>query len=184
VLRKYRRYQGLKQKPPQTLQAIIMKFQFYIFILFILNVSCHDKLSDKSILSDTFTVHSSNLIEPIIFSEYKSDSLTIDLENINNNFSILLTIGDYKKEYDLNKLNIPTKTPELVWINKDYACMVTWWSQAQSRHVFIPIKRINEFIYFDKDIKKMDSVNNNIFYIDTYSPTVPNRFNSRTGFVA
>ncbi len=45
--------------------------------------------------------------------------------------------------------------------------MMTWCSQAQSRHVFIPIKKSNDFIYFDKDIEETDSINNNIVYIDS-----------------
>ena len=44
--------------------------------------------------------------------------------------------------------------------------MMTWWSQALSRHIFIPTKRTNKLIYLDKDIVATDSVNNTVVYID------------------
>ncbi len=94
--------------------------------------------------------------------------MTIDVKNDNFNFLIMLTIGSQKREYDLSKLNIPTKTPsEIQWANNEFACMMTWWSQAQSRHIFIPTKSTNELIYFDKDIEETDSINNNIVYIES-----------------
>jgi hypothetical protein len=45
--------------------------------------------------------------------------------------------------------------------------MMTWWSQAESRHIFIPTKSTNELIYIDKDIEETDSINSNIVYIDS-----------------
>lgn len=117
---------------------------------------------------DTTKVDSDNQSETFTYNVYKSDSVTIDVKNDNFDFVVLLSIGDFKKEFDLNKLNIPTKTPDQVqWINNEYAYMMTWWSQAQSRHIFIPTKRTNELIYLDKDIEATDSVNNNVVYIDT-----------------
>ena len=117
---------------------------------------------------DTTKVDSDNQSETFTYNVYKSDSVTIDVKNDNFDFVVLLSIGDFKKEFDLNKLNIPTKTPDQIqWINNEYAYMMTWWSQAQSRHIFIPTKRTNELIYLDKDIEATDSVNNNVVYIDT-----------------
>lgn len=117
--------------------------------------------------ADTPKVDIDNQFEPFTYNVYKSDSVTIDVKNDNFDFVVLLSIGDLKKEFDLNKLNIPTKSPnEIQWINNEYACMMTWWSQALSRHIFIPTKRTNELIYLDKDIEATDSVNNNVVYID------------------
>jgi hypothetical protein len=80
----------------------------------------------------------------------------------------MLIIGNFKKEYDLTKLNIPTKSPdEIQWANSEYSCMMTWCSQSLSRHIFIPMKRTNELIYIDKDIEETDSINNNVVYIDS-----------------
>jgi hypothetical protein len=106
-------------------------------------------------------------VETNVRHEYSSDSLKIDIKNDNFNFSIFLTIGNFQQVYDLNKLHIPTKTPELVWVNKDYACILTWWSQADARYIFVPTKRTNKMIFIDKTIEASDSISNNIVYIDT-----------------
>ena len=99
---------------------------------------------------------------------YHSDSVTIVSMNSDHYFIIELTIGDSVREYDLTEMNIPVKIPnEIDWINSEFACMTTWWSQSQSRHIFIPIRITNEFIYIDKDIEQTDSLNNNIVYIDS-----------------
>lgn len=145
-----------------------MRQPLYIVTLLFLTFSCENKKSiDKTNHVDTLAVEETDSTAVNSDNVYKSDSVTIDVINNNFNFFIVLTIANQKREYDLNKLNIPTKTPELFWINQDYACMITWWSQAQSRHIYIPTKQANEFIYLDKDIEEMDSINNNIVYIDT-----------------
>ncbi len=82
-------------------------------------------------------------------------------------WSIIYTIDKNEQILDLDSEDIPQKELELVWANEDYACIMTWWSQAQSRHVFIPLKKEYQFIYLDKDIKATDSINNNIVYVDT-----------------
>lgn len=167
-----------------------MKRFLYITTILILTVGCKnnstnkentvDESKDISVFVDplitvdetnpvdTSKFDSDNQSEPFTYNVYKSDSVTIDVKNDNFDFVVLLSIGDFKKEFDLNKLNIPTKTPDQIqWINNEYACMMTWWSQAQSRHIFIPTKRTNELIYLDKNIEATDSVNNNVVYIDT-----------------
>jgi hypothetical protein len=147
-----------------------MRLQLYILTLLILIFGCENKKTiDKTNKVDTLIVDKkdSTSTEVYIDNIYKSDSLKIDIKNDNFNYSIIAIIGSQKREYDLTKMNIPTKTPELFWVNQDYACIVTWWSQAQSRHIYIPTKQTNEFIYLDKDIEEMDSINNNIVYIDT-----------------
>lgn len=167
-----------------------MKRFLYITTILILTVGCKnnstnkedtvDESKDISVFVDplitvdetnpvdTSKFDSDNQSELFTYNVYKSDSVTIDVKNDNFDFVVLLSIGDFKKEFDLNKLNIPTKTPDQIqWINNEYACIMTWWSQAQSRHIFIPTKRTNELIYLDKDIEATDSVNNNVVYIDT-----------------
>lgn len=148
-----------------------MKRQLYILSLLFLTFSCENKkTTDITKNVDTSTTEESDLTTTEVYSDnvYKSESVSIDLKNDNFNFLILLTIGNEIREYDLSKLNIPTKTPsEINWANNEFACMMTWWSQAQSRYIFIPTKKTNELIYFDKDIEETDSVNNNIVYIDS-----------------
>lgn len=133
--------------------------------------SCENKKAvDQTNNVDTLAVEETDPTAREVYSDnvYKSDSVTIDVKNDNFNFFIVLTIGNQKREYDLTKLNIPTKTPsEIQWANNEFACMMTWWSQAQSRHIFIPTKRTNELIYLDKNIVETDSLNNNIVYIDS-----------------
>lgn len=97
-------------------------------------------------------------------TEYKSGSTIIDLLNKNNSLIVLLKISAFSKEYDLKKQNVPVKNPPEHYY---YACMVTQYSQAQSRHIFITLKQTNEFLYLDKDIEEMDIVTNNIVNIDT-----------------
>jgi len=148
-----------------------MRRQLYILTLLFLTFSCENKKAvDQTNNVDTLAVEETDPAAREVYSDnvYKSDSVTIDVKNDNFNFFIVLTIGNQKREYDLTKLNIPTKTPsEIQWANNEFACMMTWWSQAQSRHIFIPTKRTNELIYLDKDIEETDSLNNNIVYIDS-----------------
>ncbi len=148
-----------------------MTRQLYILILLFLTFGCENKkTNEKTNNVDTLAVEEADTTATNVYSDnvYKSDSVTIDVKNDNLNFFITLTVGNQKREYDLTKLNIQTKTPdEIQWANNEYACMMTWWSQAQSRHIFIPTKRTNELIYLDKDIEEMDSINNNIVYIDS-----------------
>ncbi|MFN8712175.1 MAG: hypothetical protein ACK5Z2_04920 [Bacteroidota bacterium] len=148
-----------------------MRQLLYISTILFLTFGCENNNTvNKTINVDTLTVNETppTAIEVNSFTVYKSDSVTIDVKNDNFNFFILLTIGNQKREYDLTKLKIPTKTPsEIKWANNEYACMMTWWSQAESRHIFIPTKRTNELIYIDKDIEETDSINSNIVYIDS-----------------
>jgi|LakMenE18May11ns_1017448.scaffolds.fasta_scaffold9941843_7 hypothetical protein len=148
-----------------------MRRQLYILTLLFLTFSCENKKAvDQTNNVDTLAVEETDPAAREVYSDnvYKSDSVTIDVKYDNFNFFIVLTIGNQKREYDLTKLNIPTKTPsEIQWANNEFACMMTWWSQAQSRHIFIPTKRTNELIYLDKDIEETDSLNNNIVYIDS-----------------
>jgi hypothetical protein len=169
-LRKSAQSERNKSSQITQLQAIIMRGQLLILTLLFLTFGCENKKTiDQTKNVDTLAVEETDSTATEAYSDnvYKSDSVTIAVKNDNFNFLIVLTIGSQKREYDLSKLNIPTKTPsEIHWANNEFACMMTWWSQAQSRHIFIPTKRTNEFIYIDKDIEETDSVNNNIVYID------------------
>ena len=46
---------------------------------------------------------------PFDYNVFKSDKVTIDVENDNFNFIVLLNIENNKREYDLTKLNTPRK---------------------------------------------------------------------------
>jgi hypothetical protein len=102
---------------------------------------------------------------------FESDSMAIRVREDSLSFSVILSMESEKREFDLTALNIPIKDPvELLWVSEHYACIVTWWSQSQSRHVFIPLNGSDELIYFDKDIERMDSVHDNVIYIDRVDP--------------
>lgn len=145
-----------------------MRYFIVILTVAMLTLGCKKNMPDQTVTTHTLKVDNDTLMEPFTNTIYKNDSITIEVRSDNFNYFILSNIKGLKKEYDLTKLNIPTKTPdEIEWINGDYACMMTWWSQAQSRHIFIPVKNENKFVYLDKDIEETDSINNNIVYIDT-----------------
>jgi len=102
------------------------------------------------------------------YSVYSSDSIKIDVKNHDFKFTVMLSIGDFRQQYDLQKLHIPATTPDdIIWINGEYACMMTYWSQDQSRYIFIPARRENRLIYIDRDIRKTDSLHNNVVYVDS-----------------
>jgi hypothetical protein len=76
--------------------------------------------------------------------------------------------GSFNYTINLDKENIPYKLmPDLQWTNDDYAFVMTTWSQAQCRTVFLPMKAGRKFIYLNKDIEETDSVYNNVVYVDT-----------------
>jgi hypothetical protein len=113
-------------------------------------------------------------VEPL--SENVDDYMVLDKENIKIalrrndgccDWSIIQIIDEKEYIINLEKEGIPQKQPELMWANDDFACFMTWWSQSLSIHVFIPLKKGNKMIYLDKDIKEMDTINNNIVYVDT-----------------
>jgi len=76
--------------------------------------------------------------------------------------------GSFEYAVNLDKQKIPYKLmPDLQWANDDYAFLMTTWSQAQCRTVFLPMKPGRKFIYLDKDIEETDSIHNNVVYVDT-----------------
>lgn len=132
----------------------------FILITLMLLFACKNKVKENISTVDNEEI--------LVQSIFKSDSVNIELRKDSISNFILASIGDFKREYNLNYLNIPLKTPiDINWINKDYVCIVTWSSQSQSRYVFVPTKPNNEFVYIDKDIEETDSINNNIVYIDS-----------------
>lgn len=143
-----------------------------ICIFLILSLSCNVKKSPHgdNIKKDnkTYLAESEKTSNSFTSNVYKLGSTSIDVLNNNFSYSIILTLGDNKQIFDLEKLGIPTKTPdEISWVNEDYACMMTWWSLSFSRHIFLPLKPENKFIFINKDIEATDSINSNVFYIDT-----------------
>ena len=134
-----------------------------------LTFSCKHPTGDSNPI-DTLEADKNNPTVPGIsaYNIYHSNGVTIDVKHENSNYVILSTIESQKRAYDLTKLNIPTKTPdEIMWANNEYACIMTWWSQAQCRCIFIPTKITNELIYLDKDIEETDSIHNNVVYLDS-----------------
>lgn len=144
-----------------------------IFILLTLIVaSCTGNSTQVSNYCAKIDPEQADRDESVTYNEYLSDSVSIDVRNEFFDHFVVLTIGDYQEEYDLTALHIPTKTPEVLWVNDEFACMVTWWSMSFSRHIFIPLNQSDDLIYIDKDIEQMDSINNNVVYVDSiYSKT-------------
>ena len=144
-----------------------MKPPHYILAILILSAGCESGNSSSPVTSTTDKVTTAPE-EVSVHNLYRSDGLSVDVSYNNFNTVIYLTTGMKVTEYNLTELNIPTKVPcEVRWVNGDFVCIITWWSQSQSRHIFIPIQQHHEFIYLDKHIAATDSVNNNIAYIDT-----------------
>lgn len=145
-----------------------MRHILYTLTILLLIFGCKNTTNEKASNDDALNVDDKLKMESFAYNIFKSDSVTIDVKNDNFHFFVILKIGNYKREYDLTKLNIPTKTPdEVQWSNSEYACIMTWWSQSQSRHIFIPMKSTNELIYIDKVIEETDSINNNVVYVDS-----------------
>lgn len=108
----------------------------------------------------------SNIIE---FVDYDKDGLRVITKNFDyRNYTIQITRKNELLELDLNKLNIPWKTPEVAWVNKDFICIDTWWSGPFGRSIFIPLNgKLNKYIFIDKDIEHSDSATNQVVYVDT-----------------
>lgn len=144
-----------------------MKPPHYILALLILSAGCESGHSFAPVES-TADQFAPTAEEVTVDNLYRSDGLSVDVSYNNFNTVVYLTTGMKVTEYNLTELNIPTKVPcEVRWVNGDFVCMLTWWSQSQSRHIFVPIQKHHEFIYLNKQIAATDSVNNNIAYIDT-----------------
>jgi hypothetical protein len=137
----------------------------YLLIITILSFSCQQKRVDPQSISKDPNNDSVNTEHEFL---YKKNGYKIELEVTDFNYLIKTNFDGIETVYDLRKMHIPTKTPnKLTWANNDYACMMVWWSQSQSRHIFVPTNPRNKFIYLDKDIEASDSINNNIVYIDS-----------------
>jgi hypothetical protein len=98
-----------------------------------------------------------------------NDELNVAITNHNlQNFSIHVHHQSESLHLDLNKLNIPFKTPELSWYNDQMVAITTWWSGPFSRLLFIPLKSpLKNYMYIDKDIQFADSASNIIVYVDS-----------------
>lgn len=91
--------------------------------------SCREtsRCKDSEIPSHT------NVIE---FVDYDKNGLRVRTINLDlRNYKIQITRKKETLELDLNKLNIPWKTPEVSWVNKDFICIDTWWSGPFGRSV-------------------------------------------------
>ncbi len=135
-----------------------------VLIVVLICVSCFKKQSKAEVTSKKSEFNQAMDNEFL----YKKDNAIIEIIFKNFKYSIKTNLAGIKTIYDLDEMHIPTKTPnKLTWANDNYACMMVWWSQSQSRHIFIPTNPRNKFIYLDKDIEESDSLSNNIVYIDS-----------------
>lgn len=102
-------------------------------------------------------------------NEICNDKLNIAITNHNlQNVSIHVHHQSESLHLDLNKLNIPFKTPELSWYNDQMVAITTWWSGPFSRQLFIPLKSpLKNYVYINKDIQLADSASNTIVYVDS-----------------
>ena len=99
---------------------------------------------------------------------YFDNNIKIESVYSISNIKVITHFINRKHVIDFNKLKIPFKQQiDLLWKNEQYACSMVWWSQSQSRYIFLPLNDKLKFIYLPKDIESMDSLNNNIVYIDT-----------------
>ena len=152
----------------ETVKSLLMRHLAPILTILLLFSACTNTTREKANNNATFQVNDKVKMEQFSDPIFQSDSVTIAVKHDHLKFSVILTIGNNKRVYDLTELGIPTKSPdEVLWANSEYACMMTWWSQAQSRHIFIPTRGTNEFIYIDKVIEEMDSIHNNVVYVDS-----------------
>jgi len=137
------------------------KALFFIAVAALIS-SCQEtsRCKDSEIPSHT------NVIE---FVDYAKNGLQVRTINFDlRNYKIQITRKKETLELDLNKLNIPWKTPEVSWVNKDFICIDTWWSGPFGRSVFIPLNgKLNKYIFIDKDMECADSATNQVVYVDT-----------------
>jgi hypothetical protein len=139
-----------------------IKIIFCLILIFFSLNSCKDKSKTTNISS--LKSHNNKKKYKHIDTLLKRENISLYLEN---DKIIILNTGKLVQKFDLVKMNIPIKTIELVWANKKYACLVTWWSLNQSRHIFVPLDNKNKFIYYDKDIEELDNFPSNIVDIDS-----------------
>lgn len=121
---------------------------------------------ETSRCKDSEIPSNSNILE---FVDYDKDGLRVITKNHDlRNYTIQITRKNETLELDLNKLNIPCKTPEVSWVNKDFICIGTWWSGPFGRSVFIPLNgKLNNYIFINKDMECADSATNQVVYVDT-----------------
>lgn len=144
-----------------------MNLSLYIYaikisVLTLLILGCRETPKNKASNETT----NSNILESV---DYDKDGLRVITKNLDlKNYIIQIIRKHEKLELDLNKLNIPWKTPEVSWVNKDFICIDTWWSLSFARSVFIPLNgKLNKYIFIDKDIEGSDSATNQVVYVDT-----------------
>ncbi len=98
----------------------------------------------------------------------KNDKFIVVKSDSIEGITLSYNYKDYNYAVNLDNENVPYKDiPDFEWVNNDYACSMTWWSQSLCRMVFLPLKPENKFVYIDKDIEQTDSIYNNIVYVDT-----------------
>jgi hypothetical protein len=106
------------------------------------------------------------------FSEkvYKNEKIELELVNSAFKYHLIIKYEDTIINLNFQKANIPAKTPELKWVNKDFICISTWWSASFSRYIFISLNKYKPYFYIDKSLELVDQETNRIVYIDTIMP--------------
>ncbi|MEO9257623.1 MAG: hypothetical protein ABI207_04525 [Crocinitomicaceae bacterium] len=152
---------------------IHIRIKFIILLMMLILSSCKNSNSsvkqENKINPKQKLQNKSDFDSSWTYTEYNRNGLRVNIINHNlENFSIDVITNKHKRQFDLNKLNIDFKTPELNWVNDQFICISTWYSGPFGRNIFLPThSNTSEFIYIDKDIELTDSMTNNILYIDS-----------------
>lgn len=94
----------------------------------------------------------------------KRDSILILLQNDD---LFILQYPDTTTTISIQKEGILQRIPpELVSTNAHFAKVVTWYSQAQSRHVFLPLRPKGNYVYRNKQLVLDDPTTNLIVYVE------------------
>lgn len=86
---------------------------------------------------------------------------------LQNDDEFILQYPNTTKKISIKEAGIACRvSPELVWTNAHFAKVVTWWSQAQSRYVYLPLRAEGEWVYNDKQVIYDDPATDLIVYLD------------------
>lgn len=98
----------------------------------------------------------------------KRKEIEVAFTNCNyRNFLINIQRNNESLQLNLNKLDIPWKTPELSWVNHEMVCITTWCSGPFAEYIFIPLRgKLNTYIFLDHPLDFVDSTSNIAVYTD------------------
>lgn len=96
--------------------------------------------------------------------EYMDEHLQIDIVNRIKNATIIIKKEEQSTSYDLSKMSIASKTPELTTLNKEFAHFTTWYSGPFSNHLFIELENPDKYLV-RKNLVAYDLARNNIVWV-------------------